>query len=83
MRRYDNSNKVSYVAHLGGAFAGILVGIIVLKNRKVELWERNLTIVCIVTFVLCMIMFIIYNIVGEDFYPETSEHSDTNCPWHF
>uniref|UniRef100_A0A182NNA5 Rhomboid-like protein n=1 Tax=Anopheles dirus TaxID=7168 RepID=A0A182NNA5_9DIPT len=38
----DPLDKVGYIAHASGALAGFLVGIGVLRNLKVESWERKL-----------------------------------------
>ena len=57
--------KVSYVAHLAGAAAGLAVGIIVLKNRKVETWEIRLKNACLVACVLIYVVFIFWNIFKD------------------
>ena len=46
-KRYSNThshNNTSYVAHVTGAMVGLMVGILVLRNRYVEPWEKNLKV---------------------------------------
>lgn len=44
--RYSNTTThTSYVAHLTGAGLGLMVGFLVLRNRYVEPWEKNLKVV--------------------------------------
>ena len=65
-RRYDEQNqKVSYAAHVAGAMAGLAVGIIVLKNRKVEMWEIRLKNALIVASVLICVVLIFWNIFKD------------------
>ena len=65
-RHVTGDVKVSYVAHFMGAISGLLIGIIVLKNRKVEHWETKLKVVCVVIFVLLMLGMILWNVFGND-----------------
>ena len=53
------TSRVSWVAHLGGAAAGFMVGVVVFKNRKVEKWEETLQKVCSVSFGIIMGVFIV------------------------
>ena len=69
-RRYESNTDiqkgdVSYIAHMSGAIAGLLIGIIVLKNRKVHAWEIRLKILCIIIFALFVGGCAIWNIFGE------------------
>ena len=67
----DTPQKISIVAHLSGAIAGLLVGIIVLKNRKVHTWEIRLKILCIITFALFIATCIFWNFTADSLmYPE-------------
>ena len=35
--------RIAFTAHIGGAVAGLFVGIVVLQNRRVQFWEvRNI-----------------------------------------
>ena len=65
----EKSNKVSHVAHLSGAIGGILVGIIILKNRKVESWETKLKILCMVLFALFIGGCIFWNVAADYIMP--------------
>ena len=41
----DASSSTSVIAHTGGTVTGILLGFIVLKNVKVERWEKTMKVV--------------------------------------
>ena len=65
-RYYEKDvTKVSHVAHLSGAIAGLLVGIVVLKNRKVQTWETKLKVLCIVTFAIFIGLCMLWNIIAD------------------
>ena len=55
-RESSMQTNVSFVAHLGGVVAGFLVGIVILRNRKVEAWETRLKKLCFVIIRLGMII---------------------------
>lgn len=84
-----SSHNISFTAHLSGAIAGLLVGIIVLKNRKVEKWEMKLKICCIVTFALFVGLCLLWNFIGDkvymatqgiNFFPYSKDYvSQANC----
>ena len=89
-RRYNQNSeksyqKISVVAHLSGAVAGLLVGIIVLKNRKVHTWEIKLKILCIITYAIFIGGCILWNvmadsIMSEPFFPVSQDYkSYENC----
>ncbi len=61
------SCKTSYAAHISGALAGLLVGIIVLKNRRVETWERVLKALCLCAFGFMVAAAILCHAVGDNF----------------
>lgn len=67
--RYNSNqdDKTAYAAHFGGAMAGLLVGIVVLRNLEVEKFEKILQRIAITIFVLFMVVAIIWNIVHNNF----------------
>ena len=73
------------MAHLSGAVAGLLVGIIVLKNRKVQTWEIKLKILCIITYSIFIGGCILWNamadsIMSAPFFPASQDYkSYENC----
>ena len=60
------TSNASYVAHLCGAVAGLLIGIVVLKNRKVEKWERRLKACSVVAFVALVAVAVVWNVIGTN-----------------
>lgn len=61
--------QVGYAAHLGGAVAGLLVGIHVLKNLQWKKWEKVLWWMCIVICIVLLVFAIVWNIVRTDLFP--------------
>ena len=57
-------SSTSLLAHLGGALAGLIIGVQVLKNRKSEKWERVLKWVLLIVSIIAFIVFIICNDYG-------------------
>ena len=58
------NNATSYTAHLAGAVMGVVVGLVILKNRKVEFWQIWLRIACcgfaaLYLFVMIILQFIL------------------------
>lgn len=59
-------NKVSYVAHFGGFIAGLLMGIVVLRNFKKKTWERVVWWIALVGFIVLVVFCIIWNIAAPE-----------------
>ena len=62
------TNSTSYIAHASGVGVGILVGLVILTNRRVEFWEtwlRSLCCVTAVTFILILISLNIFHIYQD------------------
>ena len=70
-------STVSIAGHAFGGLAGVMVGIFVLHNRKVEDWERIFKIVILSIFGIALLGFILAHIVanqvGEWFPNEDSK----------
>lgn len=67
----DPANNVSYVSHLSGAAAGILVGIAVLRNLNVQSYETKLWWFTISLYITLISAGIAYNVVNSDLFSET------------
>ncbi|XP_037029725.1 protein rhomboid-like [Bradysia coprophila] len=60
--------SISHAGHLGGAVTGFLVSILVLKNFKVEKWERLMQKICTGLLIgICGIIFIV-NVAAPGYY---------------
>lgn len=62
----DIANNVSYVAHIGGFVAGLLMGIVILRNFKKKVWERVVWWIALIGFLLLVALCVLWNI----FYPQ-------------
>lgn len=63
-RYYEGAEtKVSYVGHIGGATAGLLLGVVVLRNLREESWEKYLWWSCLLLLAFLFTVGIIWNIV--------------------
>ena len=62
---HDIDAGYSVIAHLSGTITGLLVGFIVLKDVKVERWERLWKLVCAFTFFFLMGLAFGVNLTGS------------------
>ncbi|KAL1501692.1 hypothetical protein ABEB36_006974 [Hypothenemus hampei] len=62
-------NQVGYAAHFGGAVAGLLVGIYLLRNLNVKKCEKYLWWAALVIYVVLMTVAILMNIFLPGRYP--------------
>ncbi len=62
--------QVSHVAHIGGFVAGLLMGIVVLRNFRKAAWERVVWWIALVGYVLLLVLCIAWNLAVTDGYPE-------------
>lgn len=74
--------KVGYMAHLGGAVAGLLVGINVLRNLKQRRWEKVVWWLSLTLYLLLMAVTVVWNIVGIDrHFPAARYGNVTELPF--
>ena len=66
----EGEQVVSIEGHAFGGLAGVLVGLFVLYNRKVEDWERIFKIVMLSLFGMAMLGFILTHIFAESRFPK-------------
>lgn len=71
-------NNVGVMAHVGGAVAGLLVGIYILKNLKQTTFEKYLWWVALVLFIILMVTAIFLNIFMPYRYPSSSQQININ-----
>jgi len=83
----EEENRTGFVGHLCGAIAGLLVGVFVLDNRRVQSWESWIQWISLVIFALMIGFAIFWNILGDQivggrgFYPRPDYKplGDENC----
>lgn len=63
------NDQVGYAAHFGGAVAGLLVGIYILKNINVKSCEKYIWWAAVVIYVVLMVIAIFINIFLPGRYP--------------
>lgn len=68
------NSKTSYVTHLGGAIAGLLVGIGVLRNLNERPWERTLWFCALALFISLLVAGIFINIFYFDSFVQVTCH---------
>ena len=82
-------STTSYGAHIAGAGIGLLAGILILNNRKVETWEVWLKLCCYLLLALFFTVTVLWNIVGDtvfnilfdiNFFP--SLQTSVECPYN-
>ena len=57
-------SSTSYAGHGFGAPAGLLIGAVMLENRKVEEWERWFKWIAFVTYLAAVAGFVAWHVVG-------------------
>jgi rhomboid-related protein 1/2/3 len=66
----DMDEHIGYVAHFGGALAGLLVGIFVLRNLEVTKKENVIWWIAVAAYVALMLVGICWNIFYADYFPD-------------
>jgi len=70
-------NSTSYTAHTAGVVMGMLVGIIILKNRRVQFWEQWLRLVSCALAAVFLLAMILINIFATNlFIADDTEEAD-------
>jgi len=66
--------NTGYAGHLFGAVAGLLLGIVLLENRKVERWETRLRAASISVYLGLLLITLLWHLVGTDtgYFPSAS-----------
>ena len=63
-----HTSTTSYGAHIAGASIGLLAGILILNNRKVETWEQWLKLGCYMLLGIFFLATLLWNILGDQVY---------------
>ena len=66
----EAENNTGFMGHFCGALAGLLVGIFVLDNRRIQTGETFIQWISIGVFSLLMGFAIIWNVYGDTWYKE-------------
>jgi len=70
-RHTSEQVTVGYSAHIGGALAGFLVGVNLIRNFRHERWEGILRVICLLTWTIGVATAILWNSVATPFFPPT------------
>uniref|UniRef100_A0A7E4W4U4 Rhomboid protease n=1 Tax=Panagrellus redivivus TaxID=6233 RepID=A0A7E4W4U4_PANRE len=54
-----NPTKIAVMGHVGGAIAGVLLGVVILRNLQLKIWERIAWWICLVIYVLFIVACVI------------------------
>ena len=71
-------NTTSYTAHISGLVMGVLVGVVILKNRKVQFWEQWLKGTCCVLAAIFLFSMIVINIFMQSIFIP-ADYQETEC----
>lgn len=61
-------DRISYAAHVAGALAGLLLGLIVLRNLRVRSWETLVGFIAVTAYLIFMMIAILFNIFAPDHF---------------
>ena len=73
-RYVGEETNIGYVAHIGGAVVGLLLGIIILRNLRVHTWERVLWWISLLTLLALFLVAIVWNAVNIGLYHKISDN---------
>eukprot|EP00088_Acartia_fossae_P000593 TRINITY_DN10248_c0_g1_i2.p1 TRINITY_DN10248_c0_g1~~TRINITY_DN10248_c0_g1_i2.p1 ORF type:complete len:637 (+),score=102.63 TRINITY_DN10248_c0_g1_i2:167-2077(+) len=85
------STNIGYLAHLAGGIAGLMVGLVVLKNRKSEAWEKAVKLVTLFVTLTIVVLALVWNIKGDaiyqyyynkNYFPEQDMERVHNCTYY-
>ena len=66
----ENCEKVSHIAHLGGASAGVFAAIVCLENRKKEKWESFMRKVILALIITLYFVAVLVSYGGADWFSQ-------------
>lgn len=79
----DGDGSIGYAAHLGGAGAGFLIGMNVLRNFHKKKWEGYLRLVCWIIWIVGLVIGVLGNsFIGGTHFPHTDWSSIESCPYY-
>jgi len=65
---HAHENTTGYTAHIAGALSGLVVGLMVLKNRRVRTWEIWLRLACVLITGTFLAVTVLWNMAGNSMY---------------
>ena len=71
-------NATSYTAHLSGVMMGMLVGVVILKNRRVQFWEQWLRVACCALAAVFLVVMIVINICIQSIFMP-ADYEEREC----
>ena len=70
------ASRTSILAHLCGFFTGITMGMAILRNRKVDPWERKVKRLSVILLTVAAIFAVSWNIFGDVILQKVTGHED-------
>jgi uncharacterized membrane protein SirB2 len=67
--------NTSLMPHMSGVVMGLLVGVVILKNRRVQFWEQWLRVACCGLAAVYLLVMVMMNILRQD----NSDHHIVDC----
>ncbi|GBM27269.1 hypothetical protein AVEN_208432-1 [Araneus ventricosus] len=65
----DEKSRTSYAAHFAGALAGLMIGMVCLRNLKIKKWEQIVSWTLFGVFCVLMLFAILWNAFYTSYYP--------------
>ncbi|KAI6211460.1 hypothetical protein M3Y96_00436500 [Aphelenchoides besseyi] len=65
-RYFNGPDKVSHTAHIGGFVAGLLLGIVLLRNLRLKKWERIAWWICLITYLMFNTICLVWIYSGDE-----------------
>ena len=70
--------NTSLIPHMSGVVMGLLVGVVILKNRRVQFWEQWLRVACCALAAVFLVVMIVINICIQSIFMP-ADYEEREC----